>query len=222
LLLQKYLPEIVNCCIIALGFGRGEGRMKFPLLLGLAVAGLVTSQAAHAGALGKFVSGLVGRGIAKEAAEGIGSAAVRGAARTVPYLSSAPSTSAPSKLYTPNVLTVDQLVECLKKANTLDQDGDLLQKRSTEMHSARQQLDQFKSQLEVKRKAVNRNSKVSIDTFNAELKRHNAMVDDLNSLQDLFNRFVAFHNVNTSEYNTACAKHYYSDDMERARALAGI
>jgi hypothetical protein len=215
--LQKYLPEIVNCCIIALGFGRREGQMKFPLLLGLAVAGLVTSQAAHAGALGKFVSSLVGRGIAKEAAEGIGSAAVRGATRTVPYLS-----SAPSKLYTPNVLTVDQLVECLKKANTLDQDSDLLQKRSTEIHSARQQLDQFKSQLEVKRKAVNRSSKVSTDTFNAELKRHNAMVDDLNSLQDLFNRLVAFHNVNTDEYNTACAKHYYSDDMERARALAGI
>jgi len=48
-----------------------------------------------------------------------------------------------------------------------------------------------------------------------------SMVDDLNSLQDFFNRFVALHNVTTSEYNPACCKHYSSINMSAPRALAG-
>jgi hypothetical protein len=128
----------------------------------------------------------------------------------------------PSKTYTPNVLTVDQLVQCLKKATALDQESDQLEGKRSELLSAGKEIDQVKGQLDIKRAALNRYSQVSVDRFNAEIDRYNVMANRLKSREERFNDLVSIHNSNATEFNAACAKQYYADDMETARRLAGI
>ena len=87
-----------------------------------------TSEAADAGSLGKFLSGLIARGV------------VRGTAHSMD--GSAYTPNVPSKSYTPNVLTVDQLVRCLKEASMLDEQSDPLERKRTELQSAGKEVDQ--------------------------------------------------------------------------------
>jgi hypothetical protein len=167
-----------------------------------------TFETADAGGLGRFVSGLVARGI------------VRGAAQS--RNSNAYTPDVLSKTYTPNILTVDQLVRCLKKASALDQQSDQLEGKRIELQSAGKEIDQLKDQLDIKRAAVNRSSQVSVDRFNAEIDRYNVTADRLKSQEERFNVLVTFHNGNVTGFNAECGKQYYADDMESARKLAGI
>jgi prefoldin subunit 5 len=167
-----------------------------------------TSEAADAGSLGKFLSGLIARGV------------VRGTAHSMD--GSAYTPNVPSKSYTPNVLTVDQLVRCLKEASMLDEQSDPLERKRTELQSAGKEVDQLKDQLDIKRAAVNRASQISVDRFNAEIDRYNATVNRLKSQEEHFNLLVSVHNGNVNRFNAECAKQYYADDMESARKLAGI
>jgi hypothetical protein len=83
-------------------------------------------------------------------------------------------------------------------------------------------MDQLNSQLDIKRRAVNTYNQVSVDRFNADIDRYNAMAGRLKSREERFNELVSVHNITVTLYNNMCAKQYYADDMEEARKLAGI
>jgi hypothetical protein len=172
----------------------------------------LVSGPADAGGLGKFVSGLVARGVVR--------GVVSGAARSTPGNTYASGFS--DKTYTPNVLTVDQLVQCLKTASALDQQSEVLEGKRSELQLAGREIDQLRAQLEMNPAAVIRSSQVSVDRFNAEVDRYNAIANRLKSKEADFNGLVSDHNSNVTGFNAACAKQYYADDMESARKLAGI
>jgi hypothetical protein len=164
----------------------------------VALACLIAAEPADARGLGRFVSGLVTRG------------AVSSAARRQ------------SKTYTPDVLTVDQLVQCLTKANALDQESEQLEAKRGELEAAAKDMDYLKNRLDMRGSMINRRSQHQIDSFNAEVDSYNASAKRLTSREDDFNRLVSFHNASANSYNAECAKLYYADDMETARKLAGI
>jgi chromosome segregation ATPase len=165
----------------------------------VALVCLVAAESAYARGLGKFVGGLVARGV------------VSGAARSMQ-----------SKTYSPDVLTVDQLVQCLRKASALDEESTQLEAKKSELQSASKDIENLKSRLEMKSAMVNRRIQSQVDSFNAEIDSYNVSAARLKSREDDFNRLVSFHNAIARGFNAECAKQYYADDMESARKLAGI
>ncbi len=149
---------------------------------------ITTAQAADAGGMGRFLSGLLTRGAVSATVHGLR------------------DSNTLAKSYTPDILTVDQLVQCLKRATSLDQEFDGLESMRKELQISSDQIDPLKAQLEKKAAVVNRSNK--------EMNVRNR--------QELFNYSVNAHNISANSYNAACAKKYYADDMEQARKLAGI
>ena len=115
-----------------------------------------------------------------------------------------------------------RLVQCLKKANGLDQESEQLDGKRSELKSSANEIDQLKSQIEMRCELVNRSNQASIDRFNADVDRYNTIADRLKREEDIFNGLVGTHNGHVNGYNVECAKNYYQDDMKSARKLAGI
>lgn len=159
---------------------------------------LIAAEAADARGLGRFVGGLLARGAV--------SATVHGT----------------RKSYTPDVLTVDQLVQCLKKASALDQQSEDIESKRREVQIVESQIDRLKNQMDMNERSLNRYSQAAIDSFNADVNRYNTAVINTRANQNVFNEFVNVHNGNVDSYNLVCAKKYYADDMENARRLAGF
>jgi hypothetical protein len=168
---------------------------------------IVGSQVAEARGLGRFLGGFLARGAASAAT------------RSLPQ---SPYSLPQSKAYPSDVLTVDQLVQCLKKASSLDEEAEKLAAKKSELQSAGRDMDNRKSQLEMKSAIVNRRSQLQIDRFNAEVDTYNASAERLKAEEENFNRLVNFHNAIANSFNAECAKKYYADDMESARKLAGL
>jgi len=154
--------------------------------------------------MGRFLSGLLTRGAVSATVHGLR------------------DSNTLAKSYTPDILTVDQLVQCLKRATSLDQEFDGLESMRKELQISSDQIDPLKAQLEKKAAVVNRSNKVAVESFNVEIDRYNALEMNVRNRQELFNYSVNAHNISANSYNAACAKKYYADDMEQARKLAGI
>jgi predicted neutral ceramidase superfamily lipid hydrolase len=159
---------------------------------------LIATGPADARGLGRFLGGLVARGAVSGVTHGM------------------------RKSYTPDVLTVDQLVQCLKKASALDQESNDVESKRTELRAAVGQIDRLKTQIETKRATLNRYSQQAVDDFNADVELYNAAVNAGRSRESYLNAVVDLHNANVESYNAVCAKQYCADDMEQARKLAGI
>lgn len=140
---------------------------------------LIAAETADARGMGRFVGGLVTRG------------AVSGVTRGM------------QKSYTPEILTVDQLVQCLKQASTLDQESERLELARKELQISSHQIDQLKAQLEKKGSVVNRSSREAVDNFNAEIDRYNALETNVRSRQNVFNSSANVHNISATSYNAS-------------------
>jgi septal ring factor EnvC (AmiA/AmiB activator) len=174
-----------------------------------AVAGLLCgtlmlfTSAAQAGGIGRLLGGLVARG-----ALSAGVHAAAGAAH--------------SKTYTPNVLTVSQLVACLKNANGLDQDSEQLDIRKSELDGLSKQIETLEERISAKRATLNRSSQIQVDSVNADIETLNANIDRIRARGAEHNQLVRTYNEKENAYNIECAKKYYNDDMVEARKLAGL
>jgi hypothetical protein len=121
------------------------------------------------------------------------------------------------------MLTVDQLVLCLKSASALDQETGQIEGYRRMLRFASDEINLLQAQINQKRSGVIRSSQASVDNFNADIDRYNAMVERRNSQGDGFNLIVQDHHDKEDRYNAECAEKYYAtDDMESARKLAGI
>ncbi|WP_354200027.1 hypothetical protein [Bradyrhizobium sp. JR4.1] len=184
--------------------------MKPISLLTLGAACLIAATAgAEAGGTGKFLASLLARGVAREA---IG-AAVRSNNTMTVYV---------PKTYGPDVLTVDQLAVCMKRANALDGENDRIEGARSSLQTMKLAIDAKATDVEFKRIAMNRYSKKSVDDFNALIESYNALVTAGKARQADFNASVDAHNVGVDGYNAACVKRYYADDMEEAKKLAAV
>ncbi|MBX9846296.1 MAG: hypothetical protein K2Z80_31270 [Xanthobacteraceae bacterium] len=166
------------------------------------VATLFAIESADARRFGRFVSGM-----ARGAIQGGAEAGVR---------------SYVTKSYGPDVLTVDQLVSCLKRAGSLDEESEQLEAKRTSLQDAQKDLDAFAERVERKRRTTDTRSQRQVDSFNSDVDAYNASVRRVKAQREEFNRQVDAHNSSASMFNMSCAKKYYADDMERARVLAGL
>ncbi len=164
----------------------------------LCAVSLIATETADARGLGRFVGGLVARGAVSGVTHGM------------------------RKSYTPDVLTVDQLVQCLKKASLLDQESEDIESKRKELQIFVSQVDRLKSQMEMKRGSLDRYSQAAVDGFNADVDRYNEAAADGRNRQNNFNNLINAHNGSVDFYNIVCVKKYYADDMESARKLSGI
>jgi len=175
-----------------------------PLLCLVLLAGSLPDDAQ---ARGRFLSGLLARGVAHGAAHAAGSAS---------------STAAPSKTYGPDVLTLEALADCISRADKLDKDSTFFETERALVQARFEQVDRSKNEIDRAEDALNRKSQVAIDRYNASVRRHNTMLADARALQTTFNQRVTTHNSDIESYNTACTKKYYADDLEAAKRIVGI
>src|SRR5262245_52544717 len=103
------------------------------------VSSLIAVDAAEARGLGRFLSGLLSRGVART-----------GFRVFIP------------KSYSPDVLTVNQLAQCLKKANALDQESQDIQVRRLGLTARDTEIDSLGTQIELKRAALNSYSQAAV------------------------------------------------------------
>jgi hypothetical protein len=167
---------------------------------------LPLSTPSEAGGMGRFLGGLL----------------ARGAVAAAVHSTSSSSSSSAVKSYTPDVLTVTQLADCMKQASKLDTDSDRIESDRTTLKQAQSDVDQSSASVEQQRSSVNTRSSVSVNAFNKLVDRHNGLVAGVKGRQVTFNTAVDAHNVEVNAYNGACAKKYYADDLGEAKKLAGI
>lgn len=165
---------------------------------------------ANAGGGGRFLGSLLARGAV--------SAAVHSG--TTSSGSASSGTASYPKSYSPDVLTVAQLAQCIRKAGKLDSEAERLEVVRTAVRSVVSAVDQSASALENQRARLDRSSKVSVQSFNAAVDRHNKLIADAKARQTEFNSSIEGHNVEAETYNLECARKYYADDLSAAQKLA--
>jgi hypothetical protein len=126
------------------------------------------------------------------------------------------------KIYGTDTLTVQQLAECLKKANELDREAVAIESKRPALKQEESSLHRFETALEARRIYLNRKSQKEVDEFNESIDRYNRQGEVLKLEQQAFNTGVDAHNVKATLYDASCARRYYADDMEQAKTLAGV
>jgi len=155
--------------------------------------------------MGRFLGSLLARGLVSEAI-------VAGRSNAQPqYL---------PKSYTADVLTVEQLANCIKKASKLDEDSQQLEVIRTALLASKSEIDQSSATVEFQRTRVDHYSQKSVDAFNALIDRHNSLVINGKAKQANFNALVDGFNIKVNAYNAGCVKKYYADDLPDAQKLA--
>src|SRR4051812_8305168 len=116
------------------------------LTVALFVSGILVASYAVADArgLGRFASGL-----ARGAIQGGAHAGVRYAVKT----------------YTADVMTVDQLVICLKRADALDGESEQIEVKRTALEAGSKELDLMADRVDQQRRSVDTRVKRQIDSF---------------------------------------------------------
>jgi hypothetical protein len=127
-----------------------------------------------------------------------------------------------SKSYGPDVLTVQQLENCLRWAYRLDQDSTAIDSRRERLIDQLGRIDLYKTELDRLERSVDRYSQVAIDRFNAIVTRFNWLVDETRANQATFNFAVERHNDGINAYKASCARRYYADDLEAAKRTTGL
>jgi hypothetical protein len=166
---------------------------------------LCAVKPADAGGMGKFLGSLLARGLVREAI-------VAGHSNSQPqYL---------PKSYTPDVLTVEQLANCIKKAAKLDGDNQQLEVIRTALLASQSEIDLSSATVELQRTRVDHYSQKSVNAFNLLIDRHNNLLINGKAKQANFNALVDGFNIEVGTYNAACVKKYYADDLPDAQKLA--
>lgn len=171
-------------------------------VFGALISMLFFSLPSEAGGMGRLLGGLLARGAVVAAVHS--------------------GTSSAAKSYTPDVLTVAQLAQCMKTAARLDEAGDRLEADRIALRAATSEVDLSSSTIEAQRSSLDRRSQAAINAFNAMIDRHNTLLNAAKAKQVDFNSAIDAHNGDVNVYNGDCAKKYYADDLAEAQKLAGI
>lgn len=161
-----------------------------------------TSEPAEA-RRGRFVTSLIARGATHATTHGT-------------------TTPTSAKTYGADVLSVQQLTDCLRKAEQLDRNDGSVESDRELVRAKFSQVDSLKSEIDRSEATLNRSSQSAIDRFNAAVRRYNAIVGEARSMQTAFNQRIEAHNSDVNAYNAACAKRYYADDLDAAKRAAGL
>jgi hypothetical protein len=190
---------LAAAAVIALALKRGP-----PIVLALSIL-LCAAKPSDARGLGGFLEALLARGLVR-------GAIIAGRSNSQPqYL---------PKFYTPDVLTVEQLANCIKKAAKLDGDSELLKVIRAPLVSSQSEIDLSSTAIEFQRPRVDQYSQKSVDAFNALIARYKILAANRKAKEDSFNALVVAHNAEIDAYNAGCVKKYYADDLSDAQKLA--
>lgn len=124
------------------------------------------------------------------------------------------------KIYSSDVLTVEQLALCIKQATKLDADHERIEGDRKDLLSSKTVIDAANYQIEMQRATLDHHDKRSVDALNVRIDRFNGLVTSEKAKQDRFNFAVDTFNTQINTYNAACEKRYYADDLPDAQKLA--
>lgn len=190
--------------LLAIAAGSALAVSGLPAVFAMSIL-LCTAQPSDARGLGGFLEALLARGLVR-------GAIIAGRSNAQPqYL---------PKSYTPDVLTVEQLANCIKKATKLDGDRQQLEIIQTALRASQSEIDLSSQFIELQRALVDQHSKNSVDAFNALIDRHNVLVTKRKAQQDSVSALFVGFNIEVDAYNAACVKKYYADDLPDAQKLA--
>src|SRR5690242_7805823 len=77
----------------------------------------------------------------------------------------------PRKSYTPDVLTVDQLVDCLKTSELIDTSSNAIDAKSVMLTSKADSIDRKRTEIELREPLVNTRVKSEVDRFNGDVRQ---------------------------------------------------
>jgi hypothetical protein len=129
------------------------------------------------------------------------------------------SAHASRKSYTSDVLTVDQLVDCLKTSEMMDKASDAIEAKRAGLKTKNDNIDRTKAEIDLRESRVNTRIKSEVDRFNNDVGQLNAIIASYRADQEAFNNDVRSYNAALAPFNAKCEKKYYADDMESAQKV---
>lgn len=127
------------------------------------------------------------------------------------------------KNYTPDVLTQNQLEECLLTEQQVAESSFFETVSSSKISKNKIELETLQRKLTVEQATLDTYSQIAVDEYNHEVERFETMRQSFNSAVDEHNRLIVQLNQQVSRFNGQCAsKKYYEDDMTAARAAIPV
>ena len=125
------------------------------------------------------------------------------------------------KIYSPDVLTVAQLHECLQLEDNINRSANRIDMILTGLSSEKQALEAFSLRLDRESNFLDRYSQASVNAYNNLLSQYREQTARFNLKLPVFNTDVETHNANVNKFSVSCAsKKYYETDMDEAKKLA--
>jgi hypothetical protein len=126
----------------------------------------------------------------------------------------------PGEQHDGKVLTVDQLIACIDLRNTLKQRSRDIDSLKLQAESAESRYQSQGRLIDALRSSLDRSDQDEIDSFNAKVEEHGALIDAYNDRVDLLNQAIDEQDGMADRFNAECTKSaYYASDLTRAYSI---
>jgi hypothetical protein len=131
-------------------------------------------------------------------------------------------TVGPTKVYGPDVLSLQQLENCVVDATKLDQESQRLEIEAAELDKLGASATMLKTKIDAERPVLLRTDRAAVERFNAQIGIFNNLSDKYHAeFQAYKTKEIAF-NSSVTSYNQSCAKKYYAEDMQLVKSKLGL
>lgn len=164
-------------------------------------------------------------GVSSADAKGFLAALLRGGAKTAARAgmqAGAHSYIAPTKTYSADTLTTEQIEACIKSAQALDKSSEYVDALADAVNTEGGAISRAQQLLSIEKDLVDRYSDASVNAYNRKLASMRTRINAHNASVDRAQTEQASHNARVGAYNAGCAKKYYADDMEAVRMRLGL
>lgn len=122
--------------------------------------------------------------------------------------------------YDANILTREQLEECVITQNEINRSSEALEAEDAEMARRATEISDLTARIDRSASALNRYSRSAVDAHNQLVYQLRTLVKDYNNRIELMNARVETHNTRLSAFDQSCAEHgYYQLDMDAVQAV---
>jgi hypothetical protein len=127
-----------------------------------------------------------------------------------------------TKTYGPDVLTPQQLEQCVLRAKVLDENSVAVESEVESTKAVANRAKILKAQLEMMNGMVDTSSALEVANYNRRVDEFNSLVHVYDTAFEAYKIKEVSFNASVSEYNSSCTKKYYIDDMQTVKSKLGL
>jgi hypothetical protein len=126
----------------------------------------------------------------------------------------------PGEQHDGKVLTVDELIACIDLQNTFKQRNRDIDSLELQAELAESRYQSQGHLIDALRSSLDRSDQDEIDSFNAKVEEHGALIVAYNDRVDLLNQAIAEHDGMVDRFNAECTKSTYrASDLTKAYSI---